>query len=87
MNLEEKKRAIDEEIVHNEKLRDKRIENGEDAEEDYAAACQEVLQRRSDNKTQTEALLKSKDAGAILRNLEDAEQRLADVRASAAADK
>ena len=33
-----------------------------------------------------EALLKSEDEGAILRSLEDAEQRLADVRASAAAD-
>ena len=44
LDLEEKKRAIDERIAHNEKLRDERIENGEDAEEDYAAACQELLQ-------------------------------------------
>ena len=34
-----------------------------------------------------EALLKSGETGAILRSLEDAEQRLADVRASVAADK
>ena len=41
----------------------------------------------SDLKLKIEALLKSGDAGAILRSLEDAEQRLADVRASVAADK
>ena len=87
LDLEEKKRAIDERIAHNEKLRDERIENGEDAEEDYAAACQELLQERSDLKLKIEALLKSGEAGAILRSLEDAEQRLADVRASVAADK
>ena len=34
-----------------------------------------------------EALLKSGEAGAYLRSLEDAEQRLAEVRASVAADK
>ena len=63
------------------------IANGKNAnEEDYAAACQELLQKRSDLKTQIDALLKSRDEGAILRSLEDAEQRLADVRASAAAD-
>ena len=87
LDLEEKKRAIDERIVHNEKLSDKRIENGEDAEADYAAARQELLQERSDLKLKIEALLKSGEAGAILRSLEDAEQRLADVRASVAADK
>ena len=87
LDLEEKKRAIDERIAHNEKLRDERIENGEDAEEDYAAACQELLQERSDLKLKIEALLKSGEAGAILRSLEDAEQRLADVRANVAADK
>ena len=87
LDLEEKKRAIDERIAHNEKLRDERIEIGEDAEEDYAAACQELLQERSDLKLKIEALLKSGEAGAILRSLEDAEQRLADVRASVAADK
>ena len=36
LDLEEKKRAIDERNVHNEKLRHERIENGEDAEGDYA---------------------------------------------------
>ena len=87
LDLEEKKRAIDEKIAHNEKLRDERIENGEDAEEDYAAACQELLQERSDLKLKIEALPKSGETGAILRSLEDAEQRLADVRASVAADK
>ena len=87
LDLEEKKRAIDERIAHNEKLRDERIENGEDAEEDYAASCQELLQERSDLKLKIEALLKSGETGAILRSLEDAEQRLADVRASVAADK
>ena len=87
LDFEEKKRAIDERIAHNEKLRDERIENGEDAEEDYAAACQELLQERSDLKLKIEALLKSGETGAILLSLEDAEQRLADVRASVTADK
>ena len=87
LDLEEKKRAIDEKIAHNEKLRDERIGNGEDAEEDYAAACQELLQERSDLKLKIEALLKSGEAGAILRSLEDAEQRLADARVNSAADK
>ena len=87
LDLEEKKRAIDEKIVQNEKLCGKRIENSEDAEADYAAACQELLQERSDINLKIEVLLKSGEAGAILRSLEDAEQRLADVRASVAADK
>ena len=87
LDLDEKECAIDERSVHNEKLRDERIENSEDAEEDYAAACQELLPERSDLKMKIEALLKSGEAGAILRSLEDAEQRLADVRASVAADK
>ena len=87
LDLEEKKRAIDERIVHNKKLSDERIGNGEDAEADYAAACQELLQERSDLKMKIEALLKSGETGAILRSLEDAEQRLADVRAGEAADK
>ena len=86
-DLEEKKRAIGERIVHNEKLSNERIENGEDAEEDFAAACQELLQERSDLKMKIETLLNSGETGAILRSLEDAEQRLADVRASVAADK
>ena len=63
LDLEEKKRAIDERIVQNEKLSDKRIENGEDAEADYAAACRELLQERSDHKLKIEALLKSGEAG------------------------
>ena len=88
LDLDEKKRAIDKLMVSNETLREDSIANGDDAnEEDYAAACQELLQKRSDIKTKIEALLKSGDKGAILRSLEDAEQRLADVRASVAADK
>ena len=83
LDLEEKKRAIDERIVDNEKLRDERIEIGEVAEEDYAAVCQELFQKRSDLKMKIEALLKSGEAGAIF----EAEQRLADVRASVVTDK
>ena len=58
LDLAEKKGGIDERIVPNEKLRDKRIGNSEDAEKDSAAACQELLQKRSDIKTKIEALLK-----------------------------
>ena len=68
-------------------MRDERIENGEDAEEDYAAACQELLKEMFDLKMKIEALLKSGEVGATLRSHEDAEQRLADVLASVAADK
>ena len=75
-------------MVSNEKLREDSIANGKNVgEEDYAAACQEMLQKRSDIKTKIEALLKSGDEGAILRSLEDAEQRLADARVNSAADK
>ena len=88
LHLDEKKRAFDKLMVSNEKLREDSIANGNDAnEEDYAAACQELLQKRSDIKTKIEALLKSGDEGAILRSLEDAEQRLADARVNSAADK
>ena len=87
LDFEEKKRAIDERIVHNEKLRDKQIQNSEDVEEDHATACQELFQERSDLKMKIEALLKSGKTGAVLRSLEDAEQSLADVRASVAVDK
>ena len=88
LDLDEKKRAIDRLMDSNEKLREDSIANGNDAnEEDYAAACQELLQKRSDIKTKIEALLKSGDEGAILRSLEDAEQRLADARVNSAADK
>ena len=88
LDLDEKKRAIDRLMVSNEKLREDSIANGNDAnEEDYVAACQELLQKRSDIKTKIETLLKSGDEGAILRSLEDAEQRLADARVNSAADK
>ena len=88
LDLDEKKRAIDRLMVSNEKLREDSIANGNDAnEEDYVAACQELLQKRSDIKTKIETLLKSGDEGAILRSHEDAEQRLADARVNSAADK
>ena len=88
LDLDEKKPAIDRLMVSNEKLREELIANGNDAnEEDYVAACQELLQKRSDIKTKIEALLKSGDEGAILRSLQYAEQRLADARVNSAADK
>ena len=87
LDLDEKKRAIDRLMDSNKKLREDSIADGKIVdEEDYAAACQELLQKRSDIKTKIEDLLKT-EGGAILRSLEDAEQRLADVRASVAADK
>ena len=88
LNLDEKKRAIDKLLVSNEKLQEDSIANGKVVdEEDYAAACQELLQKRSDIKTKIEDLLKTGEGGAILRSLEDAEQRLADARVNSAADK
>ena len=88
LDLDEKKRAIDNLMVSNEKLREDSIANGKVVdEEDYAAACQELLQKRSDIKTKIEDLLKSGDEGAILRSLGDAEQRLADARVNSAAGK
>ena len=87
LDIDEKKRAIDRLMDSNEKLREDSIANGKKVdEEDYAAACQELLQKRSDIKTKIEALLKSGDEGAILRSLEEAEQRLADARVISAAD-
>ena len=84
LDLDEKKRAIDKLMVSNEDS----IANGKVVdEEDYAAACQELLQKRSDIKTKIEDLLKTGEGGAILRSLEDAEQRLADARVNSAADK
>ena len=88
LDLNEKKHAIDKLMVSNEKLREDSIENGKVAsEKDYAAARQKLLQKRSDIKTKIKALLKSGDQGAILRSLEDAEQRLAEARVNSAADK
>ena len=88
LDLDEKKRAIDRLMDSNKKLREDSIADGKILdEEDYAAACQELLQKRSDIKTKIEDLLKTGEGGAILRSLEDAEQRLADVRASVVADK
>ena len=88
LDLDEKKRSIDKLMVSNEKLREDSIANGKVVdEEDYAAACQELLQKRSDIKTKIEDLLKTGEGGAILRSLEDAEQRLAGARVNSAADK
>ena len=88
LDLDEKKRAIDRLMDSNKKLREDSIANGKVVdEEDYAAACQELLQKRSDIKTKIEDLLKTGEGGAILRCLEDAEQRLADARVNSAADK
>ena len=88
LDLDEKKRAIDKLMVSNENLREDSIANGNVVDgEDYAAACQELLQKRSDIKSKFEDLLKSGEEGAILRSLEDAEQRLADARVNPAADK
>ena len=90
LDLDGKKRAIDKLMVSNEKLREDSIANGkvvDEEEEDYAAACQELLQKRSDIKTKIEDLLKTGEGGAILRSLEDAEQRLAGARVNSAADK
>ena len=86
LDLDEKKRAIDKLMVSNEKLREDSIANGKVVDkEEYA--CQELLQKRSDIKTKIEDLLKTGEGGAILRSLEDAEQRLADARVNSAADK
>ena len=88
LDLDEKKRAIDRLMDSNKKLREDSIANGKVVdEEDYAAACQELLQKRSDIKTKIEDLLKTGEGGAILRSLEDAEQRLAGARVNSAADK
>ena len=88
LDLDEKKRAIDRLMDSNKKLREDSIANGKVVdEEDYAAACQELLRKRSDIKTKIEDLLKTGEGGAILRSLEDAEQRLADARVNSAADK
>ena len=88
LDLDEKKRAFDKLMFSNEKLREDSIANGKVVdEEDYAAACQELLQKRSNIKTKIEDLLKTGEGGAILRSLEDAEQRVADARVNSAADK
>ena len=68
-DFEPKKPVIDERMVNNEKLRDDRIAK---AEENYTAACPELLRKKSDIKMKIEALLKSGDEEAILRSLEDA---------------
>ena len=65
-------------MISNDKLRNDSIAIGKNVdEEDYDAACEELLQKRSDFKTKIEALLKLGDEGAILPSHEDAEQRRA----------
>ena len=64
LDLDKTKRAIDERMVSNEKMRENSIANSKNVdEEDYATACRELLEKRSDIKTQIEALLKSRDQG------------------------
>ena len=47
LDLEKKKRAIDEKMVSNKKLRDDSIANGKDAnKEDYVTAFQEFVQKK-----------------------------------------
>ena len=60
----DKKRSIDKLMVSNEKLREDSMANGKVVdEEDYAAACQELLQKRSDIETKID-LLKTGEGGA-----------------------
>ena len=79
----EKKRAVDEEMLSNEKLSEDPIAKGE---EKNAPTCEEWLRKRSDIKTRTETLLKSGFEGVILRGIKDAKQSSADVRVNSAAD-
>ena len=86
LDLDGKKRAFDRLMVSNKKLREDSIAKGKKVdEEDYVV--EELLQKRPDIKMKIETLLKSGDKGAILRSLEDAEQRLVDARVNSAADK
>ena len=60
----------------------------EDVDEaDYAAASEELLRKTTVIQTTIEALLESGDEGAILRRLDDFEQRLTAVRVNSAAVK
>ena len=88
MDLDGKKRAIDEGMISNKKLREDPFAEGKNVdEEDYAAACQEMLQKWSAIKTKNEALLKLGDKEATMRSLEDAKQRRAEARANMVANK
>ena len=71
-------------MVSNERLPDDAIASCKMV--DYAAPCQKLLRKRSDIKTKIESLLIPGESEDILRRLEDAEQRLADVRANSAAN-
>ena len=58
----------------NERLRDDKLAKGEEVyKAEYAAACQELLPKRSDIRTNIDGLLKSGDEGALLRSLEEPE--------------
>ena len=66
LDHEQQKRRIDETFVNNEKRRESQIANGEDFdEEEYTAANQELLQKRSEHNKKVDFLMKSGDAGAI----------------------
>ena len=70
-----------------ERLRNDAIANGKIVnEEDYTAASQEFLQKMSDIKTKIETHRTAGESAAILRSLENAEQKLADVRVTSTAD-
>ena len=88
LDRDEKKRAVDQLMISNKKLREDSIAEGKNVDEkDYAAVCQALLQKRSDIETNIEAVLKVGDEGAFLRRLEDAEQRRAEARANSVANK
>ena len=68
-NLEDEKRVVEEKMMNNEKLCDDKIANREEVDdEDYAALCQELLRKKSEDKTKTGALLKSGDERAIAKS-------------------
>ena len=78
LDLEQQKRSIDERMISNGKLCDDSIANGKNFdEEDYSAACQELLQKRSDIKTKIEALLETREPFCeVFRTLNKDEQTL-----------
>ena len=70
LDNEEKEHAVDETMRSNEKLRNGKLANGEEVdEEENAAASQELLRNRSNIKAIIDSLLKSGVDGAILRSL------------------
>ena len=66
LKLEEEKPGVDESSVNIEKSLDSQMAYGKEFnEEEYMAANQSLLQKRSDLKLKNEALLKLADAGAF----------------------